>query len=252
MNTPIQLSVVIPAFNEEKKIEKDIELATDYLDRQPYGYEIIVVDDGSADGTVDVARRVAGTKQQVRVIQQLKNLGKGAAVRTGMQAAQGAFALFADAGTCVPFNHIEHGLRILSNGADLAFGSRAIVKAQIVKPSPLYRRLGSKGFQFIVEHILDLKDVADTQCGFKMFTRRAYRDIFFNLVTDGFMFDVETFMYARLRKYPISFFPVEWSNDPDSRFNPLGGSIRNFKEIINILLRIRKLRQGRDEIRVCD
>jgi len=97
-NDPIHLSVVIPAFNEEKKIAEDISIATDYLDRQSYVYEIIVVDDGSRDRTADVARDAGRQKPQVRVILQPGNLGKGAAVRTGMQAARGAFAVFADAG----------------------------------------------------------------------------------------------------------------------------------------------------------
>lgn len=250
MTDQIHLSVVIPAFNEEKKIAADLSVATDYLDRQSYAYEIIVVDDGSRDRTADIARDVAGRNTRIRVIQQPENLGKGAAVRSGMQAARGAVALFADAGTCVPYTCIEQGLRILANGADMAFGSRSIAKSRIVKPSPFYRRLGSKGFQLIVEHVLELKDVADTQCGFKLFSRKAYRDIFHHLITDGFMFDIETIMYARWRKYHIQFFPVDWSNDPDSRFNPLGGSIRNFKEIVNILLRIRSLRQGRIEIQI--
>ncbi len=115
-NDPIHLSVVIPAFNEEKKIAEDISIATDYLDRQSYVYEIIVVDDGSRDRTADVARDAGRQKPQVRVILQPGNLGKGAAVRTGMQAARGAFAVFADAGACVPYTYVERGLQILVGG----------------------------------------------------------------------------------------------------------------------------------------
>lgn len=250
MDGRIELSVVIPAFNEEHKIAGDLARAAGFLDRQPYPYEIIVVDDGSADRTAEVAGGISKENPRIRVIRLPENLGKGAAVRTGMQAARGACALFADAGTCVPYDHVERGLTLISGGADLAFGSRVIVRSRILKSSPLHRRMGSMGFQMIVEHIMGLKNIADTQCGFKMYTRRAYRDIFHNLITDGFMFDVETLLYAQLRKYDIRFFPVDWSNDPDTRFKPVSGSVRNFKELIRILLRIRKVRQGRVEIQV--
>lgn len=247
MNSP-ELSVVIPAFNEEQKIERDIDLADAYLKSRGRPYELIVVDDGSADQTAARAESLTRANPNLRVIRLPRNMGKGAAVRAGMQAARGENALFSDAGTCVPYDNIERGLAVLSQGADAALGSRAIARSRIVKYAPFYRRLGSMGFQFVVEYVMGLKSVADTQCGFKLFTRKAYRDIFSNLVTDGFMFDVEILLYAQWRKLDTRFFPVEWSNDPDTRFKPVSGSIRNFKELCKIKWRMRSLIQGRVEI----
>lgn len=241
----IFLSVVIPAYNESRKIAADLDQAESYLRAQSYAYEIIVVDDGSTDGTADVVQEISTRNSRIRVIRQPHNRGKGAAVRAGMQAARGEFALFADAGTCVPYTNVGRGLDILKNGADMAYGSRAVLQAHIRRRQPLYRRLGSRAFHHIVFHCLGLTDISDTQCGFKLFKRRAYLDIFNNLVTDGFMFDSETFLYAIWRGYSVREFPVEWSNDPDTRFKPFGGSIRNFRELMAIKRRIRLLQSGK-------
>lgn len=248
MDQEIFLSVIIPAYNEEKKIARDLSVAAAYLDAQTYAYEILVVDDGSADRTAELAEDFSKKNPRARVIRMPQNRGKGAAVRAGMQAAKGQYALFADAGTCVPYDNIARGLDMLKAGGDVALGSRTISRSRILKPSPPYRRLGSMGFQFVVEYVMGLKEVADTQCGFKLFTRKACRDIFSNLVTDGFMFDVEILLYAQWRKLDTRFFPVDWSNDPDTRFKPVSGSIRNFKELCRIKWRMRSLIQGRVEI----
>lgn len=248
MSDDITLSVVIPAYNEAQKIETDLKLASSYFQSQPYRHEIIVVDDGSTDRTADVVEGVSNKNPQIKILRQNRNAGKGAAIRAGMQAAQGKFALFADAGACVPYDNTERGLSQLSAGADMAFGSRAILRSRIIARPPLYRRLGSMGFQFVVEYVMGLKNIADTQCGFKLFKRHVYRDIFHNLITDGFMFDIEIFLYSLWRRYDLRVFPVDWSNDPDTRFKPVGGSIRNFKELMKIKWHIRNLNQGRVEI----
>ncbi len=244
----IELSVIIPAYNEEKKIERDLSQACQYLDQCPFSYEIIVVDDASGDRTVEVgqaaAHRMAPDKP-IRFIRQPENLGKGAAVRAGMREARGRYALFADAGTCVPYNNLDRGLALLKGGVDMAYGTRAVTQARILKKQPLYRRMGSIVFHWIVTHPIGLPEISDTQCGFKMFTQKAYQDIFQAISTRGFMFDIETFLYARERGFAIQSFPVDWSNDPDTRFKPVSGSIRNFMEIIAIKWRIHRMKRGR-------
>lgn len=243
-NIDTKLSIVIPAFNEEKKITNDLETVWKYFTSQLYTYEIIVVDDGSSDKTSHAVQEMIGHIPQLRLIQLPQNRGKGAAVRTGMQTAQGQYAMFADAGTCVPYDNVERGLALLSSGADIAIGSRVGTNSRILKSQPLYRRFGSRVFHFLVRNIIGLPDISDTQCGFKMFRRAVYQDIFSNLVTDGFMFDVETLLYAKWRGYSILPFPVDWSNDPDTRFRPVSGTIQNFQEILRIKYRMFGLKQG--------
>ncbi len=248
MTEDIHLSVVIPAYNEERKIADDIHLAERYFKTQSYGCEIIVADDGSLDGTSDVVESIARNNPRVRLVRLQQNRGKGAAVRAGMEAARGRFALFSDAGTCVPYANVERGLDLLKNGSDMAYGTRSTSQAHIQRKQPIYRRIGSRVFHYIVHFWMGLTDISDTQCGFKLFTQRAYRDIFRNIMTDGFMFDSETFLYALWRGYTIREFPVEWSNDPDTRFKPFGGSIRNFRELVAIRRRMRQLRSGKIQI----
>ena len=225
------LSVVIPCFNEARKIETDIRAALNYLSARPYSFELILVDDGSADGTAAILKNSPGA----RAICYLPNRGKGHAVRTGMLAATGRYRLFADAGLCVPYSEIEKGLALLESGADVAIGSRKMAESQVVEQQTGYRRIGSSVFGLLVRNWMGLR-YSDTQCGFKLFTARAAERLFSASRIDGFMFDAETLINARKLGLTVREFPVEWRADPDSRYKPFSGSFRNLFELVRIQL----------------
>ena len=225
------LSVVIPCFNEARKIEADIRAAFDYFSAQPYSFELVLVDDGSSDETPAILEKTAGA----RAICYRPNRGKGHAVRTGMLKATGERRLFADAGLCVPFSEIEKGLALLDAGADVAIGSRKLAESQVVEKQAGYRQIGSSVFGFLVRNWMGLR-YSDTQCGFKLFTAQAAERLFSAARIDGFMFDAETLINARKFGLTVREFPVEWRADPDSRYKPFSGSFRNLLELARIQL----------------
>jgi len=226
------LSVVIPCFNEARKIETDIQAARDYFSAQPYSFELILVDDGSADGTAAILEKSSGA----RAICYQPNRGKGHAVRTGMLQASGRYRLFADAGLCVPYSEIEKGLALLESGADVAIGSRKMAESQVVEQQAGYRRIGSSVFRLLVRNWMGLR-YSDTQCGFKLFTAKAAEQLFSAARIDGFMFDAEMLINARKFGLTVKEFPVEWRADPDSRYKPFSGSLRNLLELVRIQLK---------------
>lgn len=225
------VSVVIPCFNEAGKIESDIQAALHYFRAQPYTVELILVDDGSSDGTPAILEKAEGA----RAICYRPNRGKGCAVRTGMLAATGRYRLFADAGLCVPFAEIDKGLALLEAGADVAIGSRKLAQSQVVEKQAGYRRAGSSVFGLLVRNWMGLR-YSDTQCGFKLFTAAAAERLFSAARIDGFMFDAETLINARKFGLTVKEFPVQWRADPDTRYKPFSGSIRNLLELARIQL----------------
>ena len=224
------VSVVIPCFNEARKIETDIEAALNYFRAQPYSFELILVDDGSSDGTPAILE-----KSGAHAICYQPNRGKGYAVRTGMLQATGRYRLFADAGLCVPYSEIEKGMALLEVGADVAIGSRKMAESHVVEQQAGYRRIGSTVFGLLVRNWMGLR-YSDTQCGFKLFTAEAAERLFAAARIDGFMFDAETLINARKFGLTVKEFPVEWRADPDSRYKPFSGSLRNLLELVRIQL----------------
>jgi dolichyl-phosphate beta-glucosyltransferase len=226
------LSVVIPCFNEAGKIEKDISAVLEYFSGRTYSFELILVDDGSTDGTAEI---LGHAKACATAVCYRANRGKGYAVRTGMLRATGRYRLFADAGLCVPFSEIEKGLALLEAGADVAIGSRKMAASQVARQQAGYRRMGSTVFGFLVRNWMGLR-YSDTQCGFKLFTAQAAERLFSAARIDGFMFDAETLINARKFGLTVREFPVEWRADPDSRYKPFSGSFRNLFELVRIQL----------------
>jgi len=230
------LSVVIPCFNEAGKIETDIRAALEYLGSRPYSFELILVDDGSSDGTPAVLERACGAGNlPARAICYQPNRGKGCAVRTGMLQAKGRYRLFADAGLCVPYSEIEKGLALIESGADVAIGSRKLAESQVIEKQAGYRQIGSTVFGLLVRNWMGLR-YSDTQCGFKLFTAQAAERLFSAARIDGFMFDAETLINARKFGLTVREFPVAWRADPDSRYKPFSGSFRNLFELVRIQL----------------
>jgi dolichyl-phosphate beta-glucosyltransferase len=232
----MDLSLIIPAYNEASRIERSLQAGLDYFADAVYSWEIVVVDDGSSDDTV---KRVAAFEGAgVRLISLGKNRGKGAAVRRGMLEASGQKRIFTDADFSTPIDEVTPMLEHLEK-YDIAIGSRAVDRSRVEVHQPWYRETMGKIFNLFVQRIA-VSGIKDTQCGFKGFRGAAAEEVFSRSKIVGFSFDVEALYIARRLGYSILEFPVRWINDERSTVNPITDSIRMFGE----LMRIRRLHSG--------
>ena len=218
----MDLSIVIPAFEESRKIARDIKAAAEFLGANALTGEIIVVDDGSQDDTAEVAREVRVPREVgCHVIRYAEHRGKGYAVRTGVKASTGQYIMFADCGLCIPYGNVLQGLEMLRAGScDMAHGSRRLIESDILQDQPWHRRLISRLFKATVRTLLRIpRRLSDTQCGFKIYQGPVARELYGACTTDGFMFDIEIILRALKQGYRIEEFPVEWACDPDSRLS---------------------------------
>jgi dolichyl-phosphate beta-glucosyltransferase len=227
------LSVVVPAYNEEQRLPKSLQVLWDTVGRYFSTFEIIIVDDGSTDRTADIVMSFSEQRPGVRLIRYQKNRGKGYAVRTGVLAAVGDLVLFSDADLSTPVSEVEKLLRAMEGGADVAIGSRAVRDTVIVKRQPLYRVLMGKTFNKFVQ-LLATPGISDTQCGFKLFTRSAALSLFSDCRIDGFGFDVEVLFLARKRGLTIREIGVQWLNSPESKVHPIVDSARMLRDLLVI------------------
>ena len=223
------LSVVIPAFNEARRLPATLARVGEHLAAQGRPHEILVVDDGSSDGTADVARSAGA---DVRVLRHEPNRGKGYAVRRGMLAATGARRLMTDADLSTPIEELARLEAELDRGWDVAIGSRAVAGARVEVHQPAYREAMGRVFNVLVQVLL-LPGLADTQCGFKLFTAGAADTAFGACRLDGFCFDVEALYVARRRGLRIAEVPVVWRNDAATRVS-LGGGGTAFLDLLRI------------------
>ena len=234
---PLRLSVVIPAFNEERRIGPTLERISAYLAAQPYAAEVVVVDDGSTDLTVPRAEAALRGGPPFRILSRAVNRGKGVAVKDGVLAAAGEFILVTDADLSTPVEELEKFWRELEAGADVVIGSRALPGSDIRARQTVVRETMGKTFNLLVR-LFVLRGYRDTQCGFKAFRREAAMDIFSRLQTAGFGFDVELLVLARKAGYRIAELPVVWCNFAPSRVRIVRGSL----EMLRDLWRIRRSR----------
>ncbi len=236
----MDLSIVIPVFNESAKIAKDISAAAAFLNENRMEGEIIIVDDGSIDDTVKPARDAeAGLPKTTKLeVIQTEHRGKGHAIRTGMKATRGDYVMFADSGGCVPFMDTFRGLKMIKDKeCDIAHGSRKMKGCHIIRKQNVYRRICSKLF-----HLLVIKDMGvpaeltDTQCGFKIYRGEVGRHLYSECFIDGYTIDIEVVLRALKEGYKIKEFAIDWICDPDSRLLP----VRNSWQILHELLQIRQ------------
>jgi dolichyl-phosphate beta-glucosyltransferase len=235
-----RLSIIIPAYEEERKIARDVREAAAFLSSLGAPGEVIVSDDGSADGTVRAARAVVAPPDvRCTVLAATAHRGKGAAVRDGILASSGEFVMFADSGMTVPYANALRGLHLLQeSGCDIAHGSRELPGSVIIRDRDSDRRLISSSFRRVAALWLGIpRSLTDTQCGFKLYRGETARRLYSSCETEGFLFDIEIILRALREGLTIREFPVEWSCDRDSRL----GVRRNAGEIIRDLIRLRAL-----------
>jgi dolichyl-phosphate beta-glucosyltransferase len=206
------LSLIIPTFNEELRIGKSLDRVLVFLHSQSRTFEVIVVDDGSRDRTVEVVEQFRNSDPAVRVERRPRNLGKGEAIRMGMLQGNGRYLFFSDADLSVPIEALPTFLSILENGCDVAVGSRRKPGAVLEVHQPLYRELMGKVFTWLSNWILDLR-VSDFTCGFKGFRREAARELFSRQRLGNWSFDPEILYLAKIKGYRIKEIPVRWRND---------------------------------------
>lgn len=224
------LSVVIPAYNEEQRLPRSLARVREFLAGCSASYEILVVDDGSRDGTLAAARAAAGP--ELRVLTGDSNRGKGHAVRRGMLAAQGERRLMTDADLSTPIEDLPRLEAALRAGADVAIGSRAVQGSRVEVRQGAFRESAGRAFNLLVRLLL-LPGIQDTQCGFKLWSARAAAQAFTPLRLDGFSFDVEALYVARRRGLSIAEVPVVWRNDAATRVSGLSGA-RAFLDLVRI------------------
>jgi dolichyl-phosphate beta-glucosyltransferase len=218
----MDLSIVIPAYEEGHKIARDVEAAAEFLQANDQRGEILVIDDGSSDNTSQAARNVPVPESvERRVLRYEVHRGKGYAVRTGMVQTTGQYVMFADCGLCIPYGNALEGLEMLqSDVCDIAHGSRRHILSDILNDQPWHRRLLSRTFKATVRLMLRVpRELTDTQCGFKVYKGDVARALYSQCITDGFMFDIEIILRAVRQNYRIGEFPVEWACDRDSRLS---------------------------------
>jgi dolichyl-phosphate beta-glucosyltransferase len=218
----MDLSIVIPAYEEGHKIARDVEAAAEFLQANDLRGEILVVDDGSGDNTSQAARNVPVPEGiERRVLRYETHRGKGYGVRTGMVQTTGKYVMFADCGLCIPYGNALEGLELLKRDVcDIAHGSRRHIQSDILQEQPWHRRLLSRTFKTTVRLMLKIpRELTDTQCGFKVYKGDVARALYSQCITDGFMFDIEIILLALRKGYRIGEFPVEWACDPDSRLS---------------------------------
>jgi dolichyl-phosphate beta-glucosyltransferase len=228
-----EISVVVPAYNEEIRLKATLPQLWRALNRRFAIFEVIVVDDGSSDDTARVATRFSATHPNVRLVSYPQNRGKGFAVKTGVMAAAGEYVLFCDADLSTPVREVRKLLAALRDGYDVAIGSRACRATKILQCQPLYRICLGKIFNRFVQ-LLTVAGISDTQCGFKCFKRAAVREIFAPCRIEGFSFDVEALFVARRKGLRIKEIGVLWRNSPLSTVHPVRHSLQMLRDLFVI------------------
>lgn len=232
------ISIVIPAFNEEKRILPTIRKIDDYLRENAEESEIIIVNDGSIDNTSEIIGNLSEGNENIKLLNCSSNKGKGFSVKTGVLNSACDLVLFSDADLSTPIEEVEKFLPWIEAGYDIVIGSRALTESEIIEKQSWYRQSMGKIFNLLVRTIV-LGGIYDTQCGFKLFRSGPAKEIFEPLKTEGFAFDVEALLRAQRMGYQIKEVPVRWINSPQSKVRMLRDSFRMFID----LLRIRFLRR---------
>jgi dolichyl-phosphate beta-glucosyltransferase len=227
------ISVVIPAKNEELRLPPFLQSLITYAQKSSYRYELIVMDDGSTDKTAEIVTHFKKLFPSLVLIQLAENHGKGFAVKGGLLAAQGNIVLFMDADGSTPADEIENNLKFFSEGYDIVIGSRVLHNRASQVKARFYRKSMGWIFNFFV-HTFLIKDIKDTQCGFKMFRREIVEPLWKNIRLQGFGFDLEVLFLAQRMNYKIKEVSVNWTHVENSKVRLIKDSLRMLINIFQI------------------
>lgn len=233
------VSIIIPAYNEEKRLAWALPQVWDYLKKNDYGFEIIIVSDGSTDRTVEVARDFSAEKKtdQIKILELKPNRGKGAAVKAGMLKAQGKYVLFTDADQATPIENLPRFLEIVKSGkADIAIASRSVRSSKLAHHQRFTREWAGKMFASL-RSLLTVSGIHDTQCGFKLFKKSDAQKLFGGQKLNSEIFDVEILVAAVQANLKIAEVGVTWNHDADSRIT------YNFSKMLRVYKELFRIRQ---------
>lgn len=226
------LSVVLPAYNEEKRIIPSLERRHNYLDKQDYNYELLIVNDGSTDSTKELVAEKIKNWPHFKLAGYEINKGKGGAVKQGMLEANGSWRLFMDVDESVPINEIERFWPYTKN-YEIIIGSRYIEGGKITKKQPLIRRFISRGGNLLIQALVAW-GIKDTQCGFKLFSEHAAKEIFPMQSMERWSFDMELVAIAKKHGYKIKEVPVVWEEEAGSKVQAAKAAARTLRDLFVI------------------
>jgi dolichyl-phosphate beta-glucosyltransferase len=235
------LSVVVPAYNEEKRLRPTLERLREYYSVQSYAYEVLVVSDGSRDATEQIVTEFSAACPEFRLLHYTQNRGKGYAVKHGIMAAAGELILFCDADLATPQEETEKLLPHMAGGADIAIGSRPLKDSSLEVRQPFYREFAGRAFNKVVK-LIGIRGIDDTQCGFKMFRREVARDVFKRCKVDGFGFDFEALMIAQDLNYRIDEVPIRWRHQEGSKVSLLRDGLKMLGDLVRLRLKGKRKR----------
>lgn len=231
------ISIVVPAFNESRRIGATLRRISEYGRNHLGQFEIVVVDDGSTDDTAEVARSLADDVNHLRVLSNPGNRGKGYSVRTGALAARHPYVLLSDADLSTPIEEVERLAEKASPQA-IVIASRGLPESRLEVRQAWYREHMGKVFNAIVRSLL-LPGIADSQCGFKLFGRDVVDAVFPRLATERFAFDVELLARALRQGFEVHEVPVRWRNDEGTRVDPLKDSMVMLRDVLTVWWKLR-------------
>jgi dolichyl-phosphate beta-glucosyltransferase len=232
------LSVVIPAYNEAERLPETLALVKDFAERAPFIKEVLVVDDGSTDATVEVVRTMMPRFPQLQVISNEQNKGKGGVVRQGMLAATGDYRLFMDADNSTSIEELAKLLTFIDD-FDVIIGSRYLDRGSIKVKQPWKRRIVSRAGNWIIQRSV-LHGIVDTQCGFKLFSARAATEVFQRQTMNGWSFDVEVLTIAKERGFAIKEVPVDWYDAKQSKLRAAHAAWKSLRELRKVKRKVKK------------
>lgn len=233
------LSVIIPAFNEGRRLPETLTLVKDFFEQQDYDFEVIVVDDGSADDTVKKVKKIQKRFSQLILIENSENKGKGGVVKQGMLLAKGEYRLFIDADYSTPITELPK-LLAYCHEYEVVIGSRYLEANSIKIRQPLRRRILSRSANLAIRNLLSL-DISDTQCGFKLFQASAAERIFSKITMTGWSFDFELLAIAQHLEYSIKEVAVEWYDSKQSTLRSGRAAIQSLKDLLIIRRELKKV-----------